>query len=303
MKKLILSLMLLPVSLSVFAQSWCANLFISEYVVGSNNNRALELYNPTLNSINLGNYKVGRFRDGATNPMLLQLSGTIPSHGTWVVTVDKRDGNQPCPGLECAVDAALQAVTDTFVNPVYSQSNSPFYFNGDDAVILTDLAGTSIIDLVGKIGEDPGTAWSDTNGGWWTTGKTLVRKSNVLDGVKANPTEFLVMTEWDSLPNNTFDHLGSHTCACSNVSIGENETRENLSVYPNPAAGKFYIKTFSAIEEVKLFNLSGQQVYAEKNSLFTNYIEIRTVFYSSGLYFVSVKLKNGETLVSKLTLK
>ncbi|MGE0637918.1 MAG: lamin tail domain-containing protein [Bacteroidia bacterium] len=302
MKKLILSSALTLTALFTYAQG-CTDLFISEYVVGSNNNRALEIYNPTPNPINLANYKVGRFRDGASNPMLLSLSNTLQPYETWVVTVDKRDENQPCPGLECAVDSVLQALTDTFVNPVYSQSNSPFYFNGDDAVILSDAAGTLIIDLVGKIGEDPGTAWSDTSGGWWTTKHTLVRKSNVLDGVKVNPSEFLVMTEWDSLPENTFDQLGFHTCDCSTNSIGENDAREKLSVYPNPASEKFFVKAPSAIEEIRIYNITGQQVYADKKSLFTNFIEVQPVTYSAGLYVVSVKLKSGKTLVSKLTLK
>lgn len=302
MKKLILSSALSITALLTFAQG-CTDLFISEYVVGSNNNRALEIYNPTANPINLANYKVGRFRDGASNPMLLSLSGTIPSYGTWVVTVDKRDANQPCPGLECAVDLELQAVTDTFVNPVYSQANSPFYFNGDDAVILSDAAGTAIVDLIGKIGEDPGTAWSDTSGSWWTTGHTLVRKSNVLDGVKVNPSEFLVMNEWDSLTVNTFTGLGSHTCDCSTNSIDENDAKEKLAIYPNPASEKFFVKAPSAIEEVLIYNITGQQIYAEKKSLFTNFTEVQPVNYSAGLYVVSVKLKSGKTLVSKLTLK
>lgn len=302
MKKLLLFSALILTALFSFAQG-CTDLFISEYVVGSNNNRALEIYNPTPNPINLANYKVGRFRDGASNPMLLSLSNTLQPYQTWVITVDKRDANQPCPGLECAADLALQAVTDTFVNPVYAQANSPFYFNGDDAVILTDLAGTAIIDLIGKIGEDPGTAWSDTSGGWWTTGKTLVRKSTVLDGVKANPSEFLVMTEWDSLPRNTFSQLGSHTCDCSSNSISENDAREKLTVYPNPAREKFFVKAPSAIEEVRIYNITGQQVYADKKSLFTNFIEVQPVNYSAGLYVVSVKLKSGKSLVSKLTLK
>jgi hypothetical protein len=302
MKNLLLSTVLVTSSLFASAQG-CTDLFISEYVVGSNNNRALELYNPTPNAINLGDYQVGRFRDGASNPMLLQLSGSIPAHGTWVVTIDKRDGSQPCPGLECQADPALQALTDTFVNPVYTQSNSPFYFNGDDAVILTDLAGTAIIDLVGKIGEDPGTAWSDTNGGWWTTGHTLVRKSNVLDGVKVNPSEFLVMNEWDSLLINTFSGLGSHTCDCSTSSVDENEANGKLSVYPNPSSDNFFVKAPSAIDEIKIYNIAGQQVFAEKTALFTNLMEVRTVSYATGLYIVSVQLKNGKTLVSKLTLK
>ncbi len=303
MKKTLLSLTLAVFTFGAFAQD-CTELFISEYIVGSNNNRSLELYNPTDQPISLSNYKVGRFRDGASNPMLLQLSGTIAAKGTYVVTVDKRDANQPCPGLECQVDPALQALTDTFVNPVYVQANSPFYFNGDDAVILSDVAGTAIIDLVGKIGEDPGVAWSDGNGVWWTTDHTLIRKSTVGKGVSTNPGQFMVTTEWDSLPEDDFSNTGMHDCFCNTLSVDENEI-VTVNIYPNPADSKFYIKTPSAIDKIEIISITGQQVHIEKNSVstFTNLMEIRPLNYSAGIYFVKVSLVNGKTAISKLSLK
>lgn len=304
MKKILLSVAFAAFTFGAFAQTDCSELFISEYIVGSNNNRSLELYNPTDHSISLSGYKVGRFRDGASNPMLLQLSGTIASKSTYVITVDKRDANAPCPGLECQVDPALQALTDTFVNPVYVSGNTPFYFNGDDAVILSDVAGTAIIDLVGKIGEDPGVAWSDPNGVWWTTDHTLIRKGTVGQGVTSNPTEFMVTAEWDSLPENDFSNTGMHDCFCNSVSVTENQ-RYNVSIYPNPAGSKFFIKTPSAIDKVEIFSITGQQVLLEKNSVasFTNLMEVRPLNYSTGIYIVRVSLVNGNTAVSKLSLK
>lgn len=304
MKKTLLSFAFAAFTSGAFAQTDCSELFISEYIVGSNNNRALELYNPTDQPISLSAYKVGRFRDGASNPMLVQLSGTIAAKGTYVVTVDKRDANAPCPGLECQVDPALQALTDTFVNPVYVQSNSPFYFNGDDAVILSDVAGTAIIDLVGKIGEDPGVAWSDGNGIWWTTDHTLVRKSTVGKGVKTNPTEFTVTAEWDSLPENDFSNTGVHDCFCNSVSIDE-KSLNSISIYPNPAGAKFFVKTPSAIDKVEIFSITGQQVLLEQNPVasFTNLMEIHPLNYSTGIYILRVSLVNGNTAVSKLSLQ
>ena len=45
-------------SFSHFIQSQndCTDLFFSEYVEGWSNNKALEIYNPTSNAINLDNY-------------------------------------------------------------------------------------------------------------------------------------------------------------------------------------------------------------------------------------------------------
>ena len=81
MKRLLLLTLSVITSFSIQAQD-CDDLFISEYVVGSGNNRALEIYNPTDAAVDLFGYKVGRFRDGSGTPMLLDLAGTIPAFGT-----------------------------------------------------------------------------------------------------------------------------------------------------------------------------------------------------------------------------
>lgn len=193
----------------------CSELFISEYVIGTGNNRALELYNPTPNPIDLSTYSVGRFRDGSGTPMLLSLSGIIEAYSTYVITIDKRDPNGT--GFDEPISPVLEALSDTFVNPVYVQANSPFYFNGDDGVPLFNgdpLDPSNLKDLIGRIGEDPGTAWADTNGVWWTRDHTLYRKSDVLSGHQDYLEEFLVQTEWDSLSIDDFSGLGWHNCAC-----------------------------------------------------------------------------------------
>lgn len=135
----------------------------------------------------------------------------IQAGDTYVIALDKRDPNGT--GFEEPIDPALVAVADTFVNPVYVQANSPFYFNGDDAVPLIKN-GNELIDLVGRIGEDPGTAWSDANGVWWTVNHTLVRKPSVQIGDSDGLNVFWPEAEWDSLPINTFSNLGHHTCDC-----------------------------------------------------------------------------------------
>jgi predicted extracellular nuclease len=50
MKKLLLSIFGFVATLN-FAQAQCNELFISEYVEGTSNNKAIEIYNPTSNSI------------------------------------------------------------------------------------------------------------------------------------------------------------------------------------------------------------------------------------------------------------
>ena len=64
MKKSLLAIFAFSSSLS-FAQD-CAKIFISEYVEGWSNNKALEIYNPTSTAIDLSQYFVARYSNGST---------------------------------------------------------------------------------------------------------------------------------------------------------------------------------------------------------------------------------------------
>lgn len=283
----------------------CSELFISEYVVGSGNNRALELYNPTANSIDLSTYKVGRFRDGSGTPMLLDLSGTIASLSTFVIVIDKQDPNGT--GFDEPVDAALAAVADIFVNPVYVQSNSPFYFNGDDAVPLFngDASDPSNLkDVVGRIGEDPGTAWSDANGTWWTTDKTLIRKASVLSGDGNGLDEFLPEVQWDSLPENTFTELGWHTCDCADVGVNDQDINR-INVYPNPNTTRILnVSANKNIDLIQVFNIIGQEAKEiDLSNQFADTQRLDLKGLKDGLYIVRVTLDGGATISRKITLQ
>jgi hypothetical protein len=300
MKRLLLLSVLVASFAGAQAQG-CSDLFISEYVEGDYNNKAIEIYNPTNAAIDLSLYQMGRFRDGSGSPMTLNLSGSIESYGTYVVVLDKR--NPTGTGNEAPIDAALEAVADTFVNPVYVQANSPFYFNGDDAFGLFKGDGTELVDLFGKIGEDPGTAWSDVNGTWWTLNHTLIRKNTVLGGVTENPAEFMVQTEWDSLPENTFSELGMHECDCQTLGIEDGEVSK-FNMFPNPSVDKnLMITATQDLDVIQVFNILGQEsekaTFENKN---TNYHMLELSSLRTGIYIVRVSLKNGATLSRKVML-
>lgn len=81
MKKTLLFVGVLLCSVN-FAKAQCSELFISEYVEGWSNNKAIEIYNPTAQSINLGNYIVARASNGTVLDAVqvkyaVQLSGTL----------------------------------------------------------------------------------------------------------------------------------------------------------------------------------------------------------------------------------
>ncbi|MBM3417543.1 MAG: hypothetical protein FJY17_01305, partial [Bacteroidetes bacterium] len=77
MKKSLLAVLIFTSGFT-FAQN-CSKIFISEYVEGWSNNKALEIYNPTSVPVNLNEYFVSRYSNGATTATVLnsvQLSGT-----------------------------------------------------------------------------------------------------------------------------------------------------------------------------------------------------------------------------------
>lgn len=181
----------------------CADVFISEYVEGSGFNKSIEIYNPTSSPIDLSNYRLLKFTNGATTPGTpTPLSGVVQPYDVRVFTVDERSGSNP-------PDAALQAVTDSFMNT--NTGTEPMYFNGDDALLLLNSSNDTI-DIFGKIGEDPGTSWN--NGGVSTANQTLIRKPWVQEGVTSNPAFFDPSEEWIELPQDFFDSLGTHRSVC-----------------------------------------------------------------------------------------
>lgn len=101
---------------SLFSQD-CGALFISEYVEGYGNNRALELYNPTGQTIDLSEYSVGRFSNGSTEFTGVQIpaGNFIEPYDAFVIVIDKRDSLGT--GLETPVWNGYQ-VWDVCIDPV-----------------------------------------------------------------------------------------------------------------------------------------------------------------------------------------
>lgn len=349
MKKALLFLGML--SSVAYAQD-CSKIFISEYVEGWSNNKALEIYNPTSQAVNLSEYFVARYSNGsstATNANAVQLSGTVPAHGVFVAVLDKRDPNGT--GQEAPIWDSLEVRADGFFSPDYNTS-SAFYWNGNDAILLakgtltgpstnsiTTATGFQIIDVFGKIGENPandqgqvcsscGGAWSSTpphntgQGVLLTIDHSLIRKSAIKKGVVANPTFFNPLGEWDSIPAVTYVmdqngdtiegangpilfgnwfSLGSHSCECNPLAVGEKKIDE-ISLYPNPSNdGIVYVKNTQDVKEITVINALGQHV----NRFSNNASPIMSVRLGSdrGVYLLQIIQNNGAVLTKRVVLK
>ena len=302
--KSILSFILTLSSLSLTAQD-CSELFFSEYVEGSSNNKAVEIYNPTDAPIDLSSYSIERYSNGSDAVSdEMNLSGTLNAGETWIVTNSDTNSTNEFGYIMFE----LYNMADQWA-PVYP---SPLYMNGNDAMTLSKNG--SIIDIIGKIGEDPGDAWTDdatagftdANGGaWWTKNHTLVRKASVKSGVTTSPILFNPAAEWDSLSINTWTNLGAHECDCSSGGPSSIEDKSTSFVlYPNPATNMQTINVSAnkAIKSFELINALGQKVnlnYTHSNSqAYIHTHNINCGIYSLTIIFEDNSIKNSSIVIN-----
>ena len=302
MKKILLSLVTI---LTINANSQvCSELFMSEYVEGPGNNNAIEIYNPTNAAIDLGGYHINRYSNGASSgPEIWQLSGLIASGDVVVVGNGQLDSVWVSTYWSLPVDPSFFSMLDFHCNGDYD-ANSTFYFNGDDAMTLEN--GGNILDIFGKVGEDPGNAWTDdasagytdANGGtWWTKRQTLVRKKSVTKGVIMNPILFNPTLEYDSLPDATYSGMGSHICDCAINSIEENAI--SYVMYPNPAniGNMVIINANAKIGSIDVVNIFGEKVLTQISN------KITTTNLARGTYIINIRFTDGKVIDNKLIIE
>lgn len=317
MKKTLLALTTI-ISSMTFAQD-CTDLFISEYVEGYGNNKALEIYNPTSAAIDLSGYSITRYSGGTTSPgaeYTVALVGTIGAYSTHVGVLDKQDPNGT--GNEVPVWDDLAAKADAFYSPDYSVSPC-WYWNGDDGIALTK-AGTSIlVDFFGRLGEDPGVSWTtdgtsavpytDISGDYVTINHSLIRKSTILNG-DTNPSDaFNALLEYDSIPPTimvaavevgNWESLGAHDCDCNTGAVLEiNEP--NVSIFPNPSNGTFLVKGIENFESLEVINSLGQNVQTINKN--TKSVVKLTMNNRRGLYFVKLTGTDGTVVTKRVIIK
>ena len=242
------------------------------------------------------------------------LTGTVPAYGTFIALLDRQDANGT--GYDTILFADLLNIGNTFSNSAFYSTDynsgtngcRVMVFNGDDALGLRKNGNA--IDIFGKIGEDPGYAWTDdasagftdANGGdWWTRDHTLIRKANIKHGVTTSPILFDPTAEWDTLARNTFTELGTHSCDCytpASVIVQVNDIR----LYPNPSTNNniLILQANQPLGNISLINMMGQTVRKLKSE--QNIVTINSQQLSSGTYFIQV-INTGGVWKEKLIIK
>lgn len=190
MKKLsILSLMLVCIT-GLFAQP-CSKLFISEYVEGSGNNKALEIYNPTASAISLSGYKLIQYNNNNDSAFFtFNLNGTVGAYDVYVIANSQSQLS------------GITSVADTLTG------NSVMSFNGNDVIAFLSPTNDTL-DRIGRI--------SDLTSYYFGTDSfaehTAVRLASVQEGTK---NWAIGTNQWTVYDQNEV-YLGNHVSTCTSI--------------------------------------------------------------------------------------
>jgi predicted extracellular nuclease len=168
-----------------------APVLISEYLEGTGNNKAIELYNAGGQAVNLagGGWVLQIYYNGNTNAAdTLALTGTVAAGGVYVI----------------AHASASAAIRDRA-----NWTTAQVKFNGNDAVVLREGGATgSVADAFGRVGEDPGAGWGTASNG--TVDVTLRRVPRIHAGDPRADDPFDPAVEWTAFPCDDCTGLGMH---------------------------------------------------------------------------------------------
>jgi len=188
MKKNLLLLCVFFTALFSAAQTTPTDLFFSEYVEGSGNNKALEIYNPTAQTIALDNYYIARYSNGSSvfaEGGITHLVGSIEPYHTFILVNGQTTSTASSPACSQILQDLSTITNNGMLDHEYP---SPTYMNGNDAIaLLKSLNGAApdptvlplnytAIDLIGQIGL--GAAITAETGWSYVKDSTLTYKNN-----------------------------------------------------------------------------------------------------------------------------
>lgn len=201
------------------------DLFISEYIEGSGDNKAIEIANFTGATINLADYTLQiSFNGGGSWSNSYNLTGTIADQDVYVLA-------------RGSASSVITALADVLIG-----NSGPLNFNGNDAVGL--FRNGVLLDVVG----DPG------DGSNFAKDETLIRKPNI----NSPNVTFNKPGEWNILGTNDSSDLGSHTF--STASINDASYGFDIALYPNPSKSQIYINTDARIISIRVWDIQGRLI-------------------------------------------
>lgn len=247
-----------------------SDLFISEYIEGSQSNTAIEIANFTGGSVDLSAYSIRK-----------QSNGSGSWQNEYFLSGNLADGSVFVIGHSNA-SSSITNIADALVN------GGVMDFSGNDPIGL--FKNGVLIDIVGTF-----------NGGRGNFGRntTLVRKSSV-----TSPNTTYTTSEWDAYGSNTFSFLGTHSYGSGARLVASSVIITEVTAWPNPFEQKLTIRIETLKEsqlEAHLFNMMGQKVKTilPASELFagTKEITVPTGDLPAGIYLVTVIADNQKKVI------
>jgi endonuclease I/chitodextrinase len=243
-----------------------SDLFFSEYIEGSSNNKALEISNATGSAVNLSVYAVKKQTNGAGAwSSGIILSGTLNNGSKFTL-------------VNSSISSACYSTTSANISTTAAEMT----FNGNDAVGL--FKNGVLIDIIGTF-----------NGGTanFAADVTLRRKATVT----GPNTTFNISGEWDSYSADTCNNLGSRI-AVKGAKKELTVDSDDFNIYPNPSNGNFTIANSNKAYSIEVFNIIGQKVFERKNTTDST-LSLTTV--NKGVYLVKIT-DDTKSIIKKIII-
>ncbi|MDP2061402.1 MAG: fibronectin type III domain-containing protein, partial [Flavobacteriaceae bacterium] len=257
----------LQVTTAAASGGGASELFFSEYVEGSSNNKALEIANFTGAAVDLSVYTIQKQSNGA---------------GGWINPYNFPVGFILADGSVFVVANSSNAISGTSA-PIDDTTGAPIDFNGNDPVGL--FKNGVLIDIIGTF-----------NGGLanFSVNETMRRKPTI----NSPNTTFDKAGEWDVFPTDTFGDLGTHTITTlSSPGFGQ----EVFKIYPNPvSSGVVFIQSNQIVEKLSVYNLLGQLV-KEVNAPKENQPVVLNNL-SKGVYLAKITFEGNKSVTRKIVI-
>ena len=241
-------------------------LFISEYVEpDGGNNKALEIVNLSSAVIDLAAYSIKKQSNGSGDWIHeFPLSGTINVNDVVVL-------------INYQADNSILVSEADIVGPS-TNFGSPINFNGNDPIGL--FKEGVLIDIVGQL----------NNTSKHIENATYRRKATV-----SKPNTTFDASEWDILPANTFDGIGSHSSTLSS----KKDSFQAFKMFPNPVYGDQVNFIVNDAATITIYNVLGKLVSTSKITKNSNVVNISTL--TSGIYLV--KIQSEKQYIAKKLIK